>query len=105
VGGADSSPQRFYSLSAQIQREREAYRELLERTQDGTQGAMPAKARFRRRWATAAAELASPAAGAVFCGCGTTLQCGVESHRHDAIDEFVGSLLNRTPFTQASCSP
>ncbi|NIA56985.1 Fic family protein [Massilia sp. TW-1] len=30
---ADGSPQRFYSLSAQIQRERKAYYEILERTQ------------------------------------------------------------------------
>ncbi len=30
---ADGSPQRFYSLSAQIQREREAYYDMLERTQ------------------------------------------------------------------------
>ncbi|MDP3031234.1 MAG: Fic family protein [Rhodocyclaceae bacterium] len=30
---ADGSPQRFYSLSAQIQREREAYYDILERTQ------------------------------------------------------------------------
>ena len=33
---ADGSPQRFYSLSAQIQRERTAYYEILERTQKGT---------------------------------------------------------------------
>ncbi|RZJ16133.1 MAG: Fic family protein [Haliea sp.] len=33
---ADASPQRFYSLSAQIQRERKAYYEVLERTQKGT---------------------------------------------------------------------
>lgn len=33
---ADASPQRFYSLSAQIQRERKAYYEILERTQKGT---------------------------------------------------------------------
>lgn len=32
---ADGSPQRFYSLSAQIQREREAYYDILERTQKG----------------------------------------------------------------------
>lgn len=32
---ADGSPQRFYSLSAQIQRERKAYYEMLERTQKG----------------------------------------------------------------------
>ena len=33
---ADGSPQRFYSLSAQIQRERKGYYEILERTQKGT---------------------------------------------------------------------
>ena len=33
---ADRSPQRFYSLSAQIQRDRKAYYEILERTQKGT---------------------------------------------------------------------
>lgn len=32
---ADGSPQRFYSVSAQIQRERSAYYEMLERTQKG----------------------------------------------------------------------
>ena len=32
----DGSPQRFYSLSAQIQRERKAYYDILERTQKGT---------------------------------------------------------------------
>lgn len=36
---ADGSPQRFYSLSAQIQRERKAYYEILERTQKGTMDA------------------------------------------------------------------
>ena len=33
---ADGSPQRFYSLSAQIQRERQAYYDVLERTQKGS---------------------------------------------------------------------
>jgi Fic family protein len=33
---ADSSPQRFYSLSAQIQRERKDYYDILEHTQKGT---------------------------------------------------------------------
>ena len=33
---ADGSPQRFYSISAQIQRERKAYYDILERTQKGT---------------------------------------------------------------------
>ncbi len=32
---ADGSPQRFYSLSAQIQRERKAYYDILEKTQKG----------------------------------------------------------------------
>ncbi|WP_237218125.1 Fic family protein [Rugosibacter aromaticivorans] len=35
---ADGSPQRFYSLSAQIQRERKAYYDILERTQKGSLG-------------------------------------------------------------------
>lgn len=71
---ADGSPQRFYSLSAQIQREPGAYYEMLERTQKGTLDvtdwlawflraleraigaaqrtldAVLAKARFWRRW-------------------------------------------------------
>jgi Fic family protein len=36
---ADGSPQRFYSLSAQIQRERKAYHDILERTQKNLPGA------------------------------------------------------------------
>ena len=75
---ADGSPQRFYSLSAQIQRERKAYYDILERTQkqsldvtewlawfldtlhravdqaQHTQGAVLAKTRFWQRWATTA---------------------------------------------------
>ena len=73
----DGSPQRFYSLSAQIQRERKAYYEILERTQKRTMDATEwlmwfldtlhhavdhaqytletvlTKARFWQRWATA----------------------------------------------------
>lgn len=73
---ADGSPQRFYSLSAQIQREREAYYDILERTQkrsmdvtewlgwfldtlhravdqaQHTLDAVLTKARFWQRWAT-----------------------------------------------------
>lgn len=72
---ADGSPQRFYSLSAQIQRERKDYYEMLERTQKGsldvtgwlswflgtldraiassqtTLDAVLVKARFWQRWA------------------------------------------------------
>src|SRR5690606_30543102 len=73
---ADGSPRRFYSLSAQIQREREAYYNILERTQRGsmdvtdwlawfldtlhraiqqsqqTLDAVLTKARFWQHWAT-----------------------------------------------------
>ena len=73
---ADGSPQRFYSLSAQIQRERKAYYDILERTQkrsmdvtewlawflatlhravdqaQHTLDGVLAKARFWQRWAT-----------------------------------------------------
>ena len=73
---ADGSPQRFYSLSAQIQRERKVYYDILERTQKGTLDvtewlawfldtlhravdqaqhtldAVLTKARFWHRWAT-----------------------------------------------------
>jgi len=73
---ADGSPQRFYSLSAQIQRERKAYYDILERTQKATLDvtdwlawfletlhravshaqftldAVLAKTRFWRHWAT-----------------------------------------------------
>ena len=73
---ADGSPQRFYSLSAQIQRERKAYYDILERTQkrsmdvtewlawfldtlhcavdqaQHTHDAVLTKARFWQRWAT-----------------------------------------------------
>ncbi|MBS0346651.1 MAG: Fic family protein [Proteobacteria bacterium] len=38
---ADGSPQRFYSLSTQIQRDRKAYYEILERTQKGTLDVTP----------------------------------------------------------------
>ena len=38
---ADGSSQRFYSLSAQIQRERKAYYDILERTQKGTMDVTP----------------------------------------------------------------
>lgn len=38
---AESSPQRFYSLSAQIQRERKAYYEILERSQKGSLDVTP----------------------------------------------------------------
>ncbi len=73
---ADGSPQRFYSLSAQIRRERQDYYEILERTQKGslevtdwlrrfldnlqravdtaqrTVDAILVKTRFWQRWAT-----------------------------------------------------
>lgn len=74
---ADGSPQRFYSLSAQIQRQRKAYYDILERSQKGSLdvtawlawfldalhaavdqaqdnlGTVLAKTRFWQQWATA----------------------------------------------------
>ena len=75
MGATSGTPQRFYSLSAQIQRDRKAYYEILERTQKGdmdvtdwliwfleslhrslnqahqTLDAVLTKARFWQRWA------------------------------------------------------
>jgi Fic family protein len=36
LGRSENSPQRSYSMSAQIRREREAYYDILEETQNGT---------------------------------------------------------------------
>jgi len=38
---SENSPQRFYSMSAQIRRERNAYYDILERTQKGTMDVLP----------------------------------------------------------------
>src|SRR5581483_7599435 len=38
---SENSPQRFYSMSAQIRLERDAYYEILERTQKGTMDITP----------------------------------------------------------------
>ena len=80
---AEGSSQRFYSLSAQIQRERQDYYEMLERTQKGSMDVTPwlawflgcllraiegaetslsavlGKSRFWQRWADDAAERAA----------------------------------------------
>jgi Fic family protein len=50
---ADGSPQRFYSLSAQIQRERKAYYDILERTQKGSLEVTPWLTWFLENLATA----------------------------------------------------
>ncbi len=50
---ADGSPQRFYSLSAQIQRQRRAYYTILERTQKGALDVTPWLAWFLQNLATA----------------------------------------------------
>ena len=50
---SENSPQRFYSMSAQIRRERNAYYDILEQTQNGTMDITPCnvlgKARFWER--------------------------------------------------------
>ncbi len=111
---ADGSPQRFYSLSAQIQRERKAYYEVLERTQKGsldvtdwltwflatlhqavdqaqlTLDAVLSKARFWQRWAdTTPAPL-------------NERQVKVLNR---LLDGFEGKLTNRKWATLAKCSP
>ena len=50
---ADGSPQRFYSLSGQIQRERSAYYAILERTQKGALDVTPWLSWFLQNLATA----------------------------------------------------
>ncbi|WP_454725606.1 MULTISPECIES: Fic family protein [Cupriavidus] len=108
---ADGSPQRFYSLSAQIQRERTAYYEVLERTQkntlnitgwltwflgalhravdsaQGTLDAVLAKARFWQRWA------------------GTPLNERQAKLLNRLLDGFDGKLTSSKWAAIAKCSP
>ena len=108
---ADGSPQRFYSLSAQIQRERSAYYDILERTQkssmdvtawllwffnslhravDQAQLALDAvlvKARFWQRWAT------------------TPLNARQVKLLNKLLDGFEGKLTSSKFASIAKCSP
>jgi Fic family protein len=108
---ADGSPQRFYSLSAQIQRERQAYYSILERTQkrsmdvtewlawflhalhcalDQAQQALDAvlsKARFWQRWA------------------GTPLNQRQLKLLNKLLDGFEGKLTSSKWAAIAHCSP
>jgi Fic family protein len=108
---ADGSPQRFYSLSAQIQRERKAYYEILERTQRGTMevtawlawfldtlhravaeaqdtlDVVLAKARFWQRWAA------------------TPLNARQVKLLNRMLDGFEGKLTSSKWATMAKCSP
>ena len=108
---ADGSPQRFYSLSAQIQREREDYYAVLERTQKGTldvtgwlswfldtlgsaltsaQGTLDAvlvKARHWQRWA------------------GTPLNARQVKLLNRLLDGFEGKLTSSKWAAIAKCSP
>jgi len=108
---ADGSPQRFYSLSAQIQRERKDYYDVLERTQKGTldvtgwlswflgtlgravtsaQSTLDAvlvKARFWQRWA------------------GTPLNERQVKLLNRLLDGFEGKLTSSKWATIAKCSP
>jgi len=108
---ADGNPQRFYSLSAQIQLERKAYYEVLERTQRGTLDVTPwlawflatlhraieqplhtldavlAKARFWQRWA------------------GTPLNERQVKLLNRLLDGFEGKLTSSKWAAIAKCSP
>jgi Fic family protein len=108
---ADGSPQRFYSLSAQIQRERKAYYDILERTQkrsmdvtewlawfldtlhravdqaQHTLDAVLTKSRFWQRWAT------------------TPLNERQVKLLNKLLDGFEGKLTSSKWATIAKCSP
>jgi Fic family protein len=108
---ADGSPQRFYSLSAQIQRERKAYYDILERTQkqsmdvtewlawflgtlhravnqaQDTLDAVLTKARFWQRWAT------------------TPLNGRQVKLLNKLLDGFEGKLTSSKWAATAKCSP
>lgn len=108
---ADGSPQRFYSLSAQIQRERKNYYDVLERTQKGTLDVtgwlswflatlgraitsahatldtVLAKARFWQRWA------------------GTPLNARQVKLLNRLLDGFEGRLTSSKWAAIAKCSP
>ncbi len=108
---AEGSAQRFYSLSAQIQRERKDYYDVLERTQKGTidatgwlawflgtlgravtsaQSALDgvlAKARFWQRWA------------------GTSLNARQVKLLNRLLDGFEGKLTSSKWAAIAKCSP
>lgn len=108
---ADGSPQRFYSLSAQIQRERKDYYDILEHTQTGaldvtewlawflgalrravenaqhTLDAVLAKTRFWQRWA------------------GTPLNARQVKLLNRLLDGFEGNLTSSKWAAIAKCSP
>ena len=108
---SDGSPQRFYSLSAQIQRERKDYYDVLERTQNGpldvtgwlswflgtlgrasasaqtTLDAVLVKARFWRRWA------------------GMSLNARQVKMLNRLLDGFDGKLTSSKWAAIAKCSP
>jgi Fic family protein len=108
---ADGSPQRFYSLSAQIQRERNAYYDMLEQTQKatldvtawllwffdalhravehahGTLDAVLRKARYWQQWAT------------------LSLNERQVKLLNKLLDGFEGKLTNQKWATIAKCSP
>ena len=108
---AENSPQRFYSLSAQIQRERSDYYDILERTQKGTLDVTPwlrwfldtlhravnnaqttldavlVKTRFWQRWAT------------------TPMNARQVNLINRLLDGFDGKLTSSKWATIAKCSP
>ena len=108
---ADGCPQRFYSLSAQIQRERKAYYEVLERTQKGPGDVTAWLAWFlgvlQRAIALAHTDLAGVLAKAVFWQRAAGLPLNMRQIKllNRLLDGIEGKLTTGKWAAMAGCSP
>lgn len=107
---ADGSPQRFYSLSAQIQRERNGYYDILERTQKGSMDVTPWLAWFLEALGGAVAE-AHDTLGRVLAKArfwqhwaGTAFNERQTKVLNKLLDGFDGKLTNKKWAAIAKCS-
>ncbi|SDC79934.1 hypothetical protein SAMN05444679_105196 [Variovorax sp. CF079] len=109
---AEGSSQRFYSLSAQIQRERKDYYEMLERTQKGTMDVTPWLAWFLG-CLLRAIEGAETSLSAVLGGKSRFWQRWAETPLNERqikldnrlLDGFEGKLTSSKWASMAKCSP
>lgn len=108
---ADGSPQRFYSLSAQIQREQRDYYEILERTQKGTLEVTPWLKWFletlRRAVAEAHHTLDAVFSKALFWQRWAAVPMNIRQVKvlNRVLDGFEGKLTSRKWAAIAKCSP